>query len=44
MCVVEINLHNQVLRYTFKGWREALEFTSEYTKDYIHVRIYSLGS
>lgn len=43
MCIVEYTLNSQVSRYTFKGWREALEFASEYKRNYTHLRIYSLG-
>ena len=42
MCIVEYTLNNQISRYIFKGWREALEFASEYNINYTYLRIYSL--
>jgi hypothetical protein len=42
MCIVEISARGNMLRYTFKNWRDAIEFVDDYAPGYASIRIYSV--
>lgn len=40
MCIVEITRNDHITRYSFKGWREALDFADDMRHLTTYLRVY----